>query len=93
MSEEKLLVGEVGRYEGARIHEGLLGSASPPKSSRPSLLMVALAGMATLLPGDVIHDEAPLTKAAKSNGTADEQIAAAKAKREHKAAKRGRHGS
>jgi hypothetical protein len=54
------------------------------------LLMAAMAGLGTLLPGDVIHDTAPVTDRARANPTAAEQIAAAEAKRQRKAAKRGK---
>jgi hypothetical protein len=52
------------------------------------LLMAAMAGLGTLLPGDVIHDQAEISKPRRQ--TPDEamaQLAAARAKRERKAAK------
>ena len=60
-------------------------------AEKPNLLMAALYGMGRLLPGDVIHDEAGVTQEAKANATKLEQIAAAQAKRERKAAKRRNH--
>lgn len=54
----------------------------------PSLLMTALAGLGALLPGDVIHDTAPVSVKQQSLAEGVAQIEAAQAKRIRKAAKR-----
>ena len=57
-------------------------------SKDAKLLMAAMAGLGTLLPGDRIHDIAPISERRRQDpGEAMAQIAAAQAKRERKAKK------